>query len=171
MMAGKRFIPGRFVRLTLPDGSYGYGRLREDDAVAIYNFHTQEPVSDLDVIAAKPILFTVYVHRSVISKWEVIDKKPLEAHLKEPAVWFWQDIGDFRNCKIVDSVGNEKPATPEACEGLERLAVWEGNGVEKRLLDMFMDRPNPTVEHQKVRYEDYHPHVKRKSGDHSAELK
>lgn len=162
-MAGKRFIPGRFVRLVLPDGSYGYGRLREDRTVSIYDFRTEEPVSNLNEIAAKPILFTISVHKSVISKWEVIGKRPLETNMKKPAVWFWQDIGDIRNCRIIDSEGNTKPATPEECEGLERWAVWEGNGVEERLLDTFMGRPNPHVEHMKVRYEDQ-PNGNPKSG-------
>ncbi len=157
-----RFIPGRFMRIALPDGTYGYGRLREDRAISFYNFRTEEPISDLDDIVAKLILFTVSVHKSVISKWEIIGDRPLEAHMKKPVVWFWQDIGDFRNCKIIDSEGNTKPATPEECEGLERWAVWEGNGIEERLFNTFMGRPNPHVEHMKVRYED-HPNVKSKS--------
>ena len=161
-MARKNLTPGIFVMLTLPDGSYGYGRLREDMNASFYNFRTEEPTSDLGKIASKPILFTVGVHKTVLDEWEIIGRQPLEEHMKEPVVWFWQDIGDFRKCRITDSKGGTRAATPEECEGLERWAVWEAKAIEERLLDTIMGRPNPHVEHMKVRYED-HPNAKTKS--------
>ena len=163
-MARKRFTPGKFVRITLADGSFGYGRLRKFPVASFYDLRTEKPVSDLDEIASKPILFTVCVHKSVMAKWEVIGTKPLEEKMKQPVWQFWQDLGDFRNCRIFDREGNERTATPEECEGLERWSVWEPNGIEGRLLDTFMGRPNPHVEHSKVRYED-HPNVKRQSSE------
>lgn len=42
-------------------------------------------------------------------------------------------------------------ADPQECVGLERLVVWEEVGVEERLLDTFMGRPNDTAERLKVR--------------------
>ncbi|MCB8944671.1 MAG: immunity 26/phosphotriesterase HocA family protein [Ardenticatenaceae bacterium] len=163
-MARKRFTPGKFVRIPLADGSYGYGRLRKNYDASFYDLHTEEPISDLDEIASKPILFTVGVHKSVLTEWEVIGTRPLEEQMKQPVWRFWQDIGDFRNCFILDMEGNKRTATPEECEGLERWSVWEPNGIERRLLDTFMGRPNPHVEHSKVRYED-HPNVKRKPSE------
>ena len=160
-MAIKRFTSGKFVRITLPDGSYGYGRLRKKPIASFYDFRTEEPISDLDEIALKPILFTIGVHKSVLAKWEVIGTRPLEEHLQQPVIQFHQEIGDFRKCIIFDLEGNDRAATPEECEGLERWAVWDPNGVEERLLDAFMGRPNPHVEHMKVRHEE-HPNVKRK---------
>jgi hypothetical protein len=132
--------------------------------MSIYDFRTEKPVSDFDQIESNPIIFTVVVHKSALTKWGFIGKKPLEEEMKQPFLQFWQDIGNFRNCRIFDMEGNERPATPEECEGLERWAVWEAEHVEGRLLDTFMGRPNPNVEHLKVRYED-HPNVKRKSGE------
>lgn len=151
-MNRKRFIPGRFLRIKLEDGSYAYGRLRNFQLATFYNLRTDEPIADLDKIANSSILFTVALHKSVLGEWEIIGKKPLEEKLKQPFIQFWQDIGDYRNCKIFDDAGNERPARPEECEGLERWSVWEAKHVEDRLLDTFLEKPNVWVESMKVRY-------------------
>ncbi len=150
-MARKRFIKGRFVRIQLSDGSYAYGRLRRFPFAAFYNFQTKESVSDLDEIASKPILFTLAVHKSVMGKWEVIGKRPLEAQFDPHIARFRQSLGDFTKCTIFDGFDPPRKATPEECIGLERSSVWEARHVEQRLLDTFMGRPNASVERYKVR--------------------
>jgi hypothetical protein len=155
-MIDKAYSPGAFVRIGLDDGSFGYGRLREFPFAAFYDFRSKEAVSDLDEIASKPVLFTLAVHESVLDTWEIIGKMPLEDSLKQPVVQFMQDVTDYMKCWIVDSEGNERPARPEECLGLERAAVWEAQHVEKRLLDTFMDRPNRSVEGARVRFSDTH---------------
>jgi hypothetical protein len=149
-MAKKKHNPGTFVRIRLQDGSYGYGRLLEFPFIAFYDYRSTEPVSDLDALAAKPVAFTIAVHKSAVDTWEVIGQKPPEPNLKPP-MRFMQTIGDPADCQIFDSEGNERPAKPEECVGLERVAVWEPNHVEDRLLDMFMNRPNKWVEQLKVK--------------------
>ncbi|WP_395857632.1 Imm26 family immunity protein [Cystobacter fuscus] len=49
--------PGSFMRIPLPDGSFGYGRVLELPFDAFYNYRTTEPDADLDRIASKSILF------------------------------------------------------------------------------------------------------------------
>jgi len=151
-MANKKFIPGRFVRLRLSKNCFGYGRLREDGNISFYDFYTVEPSDDLSKIAQNPILFTVCVHDSALNKWEVIGDKPLEEHLKQPFLQFWQDVGDIKNCRIFDMEGNERQVTPAECEGLERWAVWEAPHVESRLIDSLQGRANKYAESMKVRY-------------------
>ena len=151
-MRRKRFITGRFIRIKLEDDSYAYGRLRNKPIVSFYDLRTDKPIADLDKIANSSVLFTVAVHKSVLDSWEVIGKRPLEEKLKQPVIHFWQDIGDYRNCKIFDDMGNEQSSQPEECEGLERWSVWEANHVEDRLLDTFLGKPNIWVENAKVRY-------------------
>jgi len=153
-MTRKRWIPGGFVRIPLSDGSYGYGRLRERPVATFYNFRTEEPLSDLNEIFQQPILFTVAVHKSIFSRWEVIGKKPLEDQMKLPFYQFWQDVGDYRNCRIFDMEGNERQVKPEECEGVERWAVWDPEHIEDRLLDTFLGKPNVWSEQLRVRYED-----------------
>lgn len=139
--------PGTFLRISLPDGSFGYARSLESPYFTFYNYRTTSPDSDLDRIASKPVLFRTAVRQS----WEVIGWRALEEHMAQPVVFFHQDVGDFRDCTIFDSAGNERSAEPQECIGLERDAVWEQHGIESRLLDAFLGRPNASMEHLKVR--------------------
>ena len=143
--------PGTFVRIALSDGSFSYGRLLETPYGAFYNYRTLEPDSDLDRIASKPVLFKTGFRHLALNAWEIIGRRELEDHLAQPVVQFTQDVGDFRKCVIWDTAGNERTAEPHECIGLERAAVWEQHGIEERLLDTFMGRPNDSVEHLKVR--------------------
>jgi hypothetical protein len=150
-MSTRRERPGTFLRIPLSDGSFGYGRVLEH-RVAFYDFRTTEPSSDLDTIAAKPMLFALSVRRRPgRDKWVGIGEKPLEGEVAKPTVAFLQDVADFRNCVIFDDRGTERKASPEECIGLERSAVWEPHHVEERLLDTFMGRPNAAEMHLRVR--------------------
>ena len=149
-MANRKHVPGSVVRIPLKDGSFGYGRLLPFPHIAFYNYRTDKPEAGVDAITSHPIAFTLAVHKSALDAWDVIGQKPLEGHLKPP-MRFMQRIGDLSNCQIVDPEGRERPATPQECVGLERVAVWEPSHVEDRLLDMFMNRPNRWVEQLKVK--------------------
>jgi hypothetical protein len=150
-MSVRKHKKGAFVRIALADGSYGYGRLLESPYAAFYNYRTTSPDADLDRIASQPVLFKTAVRHLALDVWEFIGRRELEEHLQQPLVRFMQDIGNFRDCTIFDTAGNERAAKPEECVGLERAAVWEKEGIERRLLDAFEGLPNATVERQKVR--------------------
>jgi len=93
------------------------------------------------------VLFTTAVRQS----WEVIGWRELEEPLTQPVVRFTQDILNFRDCTIFDSAGNERAAEPHECIGLEEASVWEQHGLEERLLDALMGRPNAEEERSRVR--------------------
>jgi hypothetical protein len=150
-MSLRKHKKGAFVRIALADGSLCYGRLLEPPYAAFYNYRTTSPDSDLDRIASQPILFRIAVRHLALDVWEIIGRRPLEEHLTQPVVQFMQDIGNFRDCVIFDTAGNERVVAPEECVGLERAAVWEKEGIEQRLLDTFEGRPNASVERLKVR--------------------
>jgi hypothetical protein len=147
----KKYRPGTFLRIPLSDGSFGYGRALEMPFYAYYDHRTETPDSDLDRIASKPILFRIACRHEESSSWSSIGWKPLDEKLTAPIVQFKQSLGDFRQCTIFDTAGDSRNAEPQECIGLERLAVWEDFGIEERLLDTFMGRPNAAVEHMKVR--------------------
>jgi hypothetical protein len=143
--------PGAFVRIRLPDGSFGYGRLLAPPDVAFYDYRTSEPESDLETIGSKSTLFDQSVMTSGLKRWDYLGEKPLEAALASPVVRFMQDLADFRKCTIVDSAGNQRSATPEECIGIERSAVWDARQLEKRLLDTLLGHPNSHEMHSRVR--------------------
>jgi hypothetical protein len=145
------YKPGSFLRISLADGSLGYGRVLKLPHDAYYNYRTDTPDSDLDRIASKPILFKIMVRHMETSAWELIGWRELEKQFSQPIIHYTQDIGNFRDCKIFDTAGNSRSAEPQECIGLEYSAVWEEMGVEQRLLDSFMGRPNASVERLKVR--------------------
>jgi hypothetical protein len=145
------YKPGSFLRIPLVDGSFGYGRVLKLPHDAYYDYRTDTPDSDLDRIASMPILFKIAVRHMGERGWEVIGWRKLEEQFSQPIVQFMQDRGNFRDCLIFDTAGNERSAEPQECIGLERASVWEEVGVEERLLDAFMERPNATAERHKVR--------------------
>jgi Immunity protein 26 len=143
---------GTFLAIPLSDGSFGYGRAKRVPYLALYDLRTDEPITDLDRIEASGVAFTVAFRRlRGGDSWEEIGVRPLAGAVAEPAVRFMQDLGDPRQCVILDEVGNERAATPEECVGLERAAVWETYQVEERLLDTFEGRPNETSQQLQVR--------------------
>jgi hypothetical protein len=144
------YRPGSFVRIPLADGSFGYGRILEPPNDAFYDYRTTSPDADLDRIASKPILFRIAVRHADPKSWELIGWRELEERLTQPIVKFRQDVGPFRRCTIYDTLGNVRDAEPHECIGLEPSAVWEQPGVEERLLDTFMGRPNDELERMKV---------------------
>lgn len=150
-MSLRKHTVGTFVRITLADGSLAYARLLESPYAAFYDYRTTSPDSDLDRIASQSILFRIAVRHHALDTWEPIGHRALEGQLTQPVVQFMQDIGNFRRCTIFDTAGYEKAAEPQECVGLERAAVWERNGVERRLLDAFLGQPNAETERQKVR--------------------
>jgi len=125
--------------------------LLEAPFAAFYDYRTLEPSADLDAIASKPVLFRLAVRRKNWENWEHIGSKPLEGAVAEPVVMFDQDVADFRRCTIWDTLGNARAATPEECVGIERGSVWDTHGIEERLLDTFMGRPNDEEVHDRVR--------------------
>jgi hypothetical protein len=146
--------PGTFLRIPLADGSFAYGRAVAEGDIAFYDHRTTEPSDDLDEIAARPLLYTVSVRLLDPSRWDDIGQRPLEGAVAQPAVYFMQDLADYRQCTIFDTEGMTRSATPEECIGLERAVVWEQHGIERRLLDHFMGRPNETEIDNRVRIGD-----------------
>lgn len=138
--------PGSFWRIPLSDGFFGYGRVLELHFDAFYDYRTAEPDSDLDRIASKPILFRIMIKYPYPKSWELIGWREIEERLTQPIVRFNMEVGPLRRCWIFDSLGNEREASPQECIGIEPATVWEPHGVENRLLDAFMGRPNPVLE-------------------------
>jgi Immunity protein 26 len=142
---------GTFLRILLADGSFAYGRTLEAPHIAFYSYRTTEPSADLDEIERQPILFKQAVRSLGQEKWEAIGIRELEGDVAKPAVSYMQDLLDFKKCVIFDTAGERREATPEECVGIEQAAVWEANGIEERLLDTFMGRPNEEEIRSRVR--------------------
>ena len=149
-MKGRMPPPGTAFRLLLSDGSYGYCSVLRDGGVAVYGAATKEPRSTISEVGPQGVLFIVTVHRSAFRRWEAIGRGAVDESVAR-GDRFMQDMGNPLDCRIFDSEGHERPAKPADCIGLERVAAWDANHVEERLLDTLMGRPNRWVEQMKVK--------------------
>lgn len=145
---------GTFVRLPLPDGTFGYGRVVPHMYIAFHQLQTREPIEDLDVIEAQPVLFKACVRVFRADGWVKLGRRPLVGELAEPVVRFMQDVGDYRKCVMFNGAGLKRACAPEECIGLEESAVWEADGVAERLLDALLGRPNAEELESRVRLSD-----------------
>lgn len=150
MMNRPQSKPGRFFRIPLSDGSFGYGRELQFQYFAFYDYRTAKPSADLDEIGAQSILFAVTVRRRK-DLWEFIGTRPLGGKVAQPVVVFQQD--DMGRCLLFDTAGMTKEVAPQDCVGLERAAVWDSHQIEERLLDTFLGLPNENEIRLRVRLE------------------
>lgn len=142
---------GTFLRIPLEDGSFGYGRMLENPYTAFYNYRTTEPISDLDIIEAQPVLFSTAARFFSDSGWVKLGVRPLAGEVAQPVLRFMQDLADYRKCVIFNNAGMEKNVTPEECIGIERASSWDDYHIQERLLDIFMGRPNADEIRSRVR--------------------
>ena len=145
---------GTFWRIPLQDGTFGYGRAITDTYMAFYHYQTTEPSSDLDEIERQPVMFKQALRLFDTDGWVMLGRRPLEGEVARPVVTFMQRLGDYKKCRIFDSAGMERSATPEECVGLERASVWDARHIAERLLDTFMGRPNQIEVRNRVRFDD-----------------
>lgn len=140
---------GDVVRVPLPGGRSGYGRVLADPDFAFYALvEDQDP--PLQKIVSSPVLFRVSVMRHAVAsgRWPIIGNMPLEAKLQESARYFRQDAmtGEFFIFSSDGKKWGERAATFEECRDLECLAVWEPEHVEGRIDDLLAGRPNKWFE-------------------------
>ena len=82
--------------------------------------------------------------------WPKVGHVPLELAPIPIPDQFMQDIVSGA-CRIVDEAFNARPATPEECVTLERVAVWDLVHVVERIRDHYAGRPNAHLAYMKVR--------------------
>jgi len=143
-MAKQRRTIGAIVEIDLGDGYYSYARILDYASFAFYDILSAERVGTIKQITDKPILFTLAVYNDVVSSghWVKIGTVPLPHSLQTLPTQFIQDAlhpGRFE--LYYPNSGKIQPVPKEACEGLERCAVWDANHVEERLRDHFAGRP------------------------------
>jgi hypothetical protein len=151
-MKKQKHIPNSIVRINLGNNEYVFGRLLKLPFIEFFDYKTSnnEPV-DLERILSSPVLFKIAVSQTALTKnsWEIVGTT--EKPLSEIPYQFHQDIINPKKCTIIDPQGGERLATPEECEGLERLAVWEATHVEDRIRDHYKGVPNKWYESNKVK--------------------
>jgi hypothetical protein len=150
----QRFEPGAVLRVDLDEATHTYARmLSHPPYLAVYDARSGDDDVAVEVIVGRPVLFVVAVAYAAwrSGRWRQVGVIPLAAADVPIPEFFGQDIGDPRQCQVVDHLGRERAATPEECVGLERSAVWAAEHVEERIRDHYQGRPNAYLESMKLR--------------------
>lgn len=152
-MPQQRFEPGAVLRVDFDPPRHSYARMLSDHPyLAFYAGVHEQPVAPEQAVT-EPVLFVLAVHDRAYQtgRWPRVGAVPLaDAGVKIPE-YFMQDMFNPAKCRIIDHLGNVRPARPEDCVGLERAAVWDAEHIEERLRDHHAGRPNPHLEHLRLK--------------------
>lgn len=146
-----RFTPGSVFKVELPGDRFAWAVMLEE--FPHFAFYAMDAGLEEGKPPGAGPLFILAMQRNTYSGggWGKPVFKLDPADLPAIPDFFRQDDDDPGACLIVDADGNERPATPAECEGLEREAVWAASHVEERLMDHYAGRSNATVEDFKVK--------------------
>ncbi|RAJ77305.1 immunity protein 26 of polymorphic toxin system [Chitinophaga dinghuensis] len=153
-MGVQRITIGSIIKIDLPCGKIGYGRILGKANYGFYDYYTDHEETDLSCILDSRILFIVAVYNDAITngRWKKIGKKDLEEALKLLPMKFIQDKLNPAKFEIYDpNTGDTRPTDVSECIDLERAAVWEPYNVEQRLCDHFNGVPNDIFEEMRIK--------------------
>ena len=152
MLKQKRKV-GDFLRIPLPNGKWGYGRVLDNASYAIYDL-VNDKTTEISEIIKQGVLFILAAYKDAVTseRWIVIGHSPLEQALIRLPMKFIQDELNPEKFELYDpNTGKTTPAKKQDCIGLERAAVWEPFQVEERIVDHFSGKPNVWYEKMKVK--------------------
>lgn len=138
----QKWRAGDVVSITLDDGRFAFGRVLNLPLMAFYDYVAIE-VPPIQEIIAKEVIFRVWVMKYAVTSgaWPIIGFAPLTPELETTPVFFKQNriTGALQ---LYFGAGQERPASPQEVQGLERAAVWEPEHIVDRLRDHFAGREN-----------------------------
>ena len=145
-----RWTPGAVLKVGLADGRYAYAVMLGD--APYIAFFPMGAELERGVAPAGDPLFVVGVQRNAYSRggWGKPVAKLAPEDVPPTPRFFRQDRGTVDSCVIIEPGGDEHPATPAECAGLERAAVWADNHVVSRLEDHNAGRPNGIAERMRL---------------------
>jgi len=150
-LGSRSYEPGAVLRVPLDADSHGYARMLEKESrLAFYDLRSETEVP-VEEVVRRPVLFVLAVFPSAwrTGRWPKVGAVSLKEFYLGVPDQFMQDIGT-KKCEIVDPDFHVRPAAPQECVGLERVAVWNAEDAERRLLDHFEGRPNTHAERARV---------------------
>lgn len=124
---------GDVIQVTLPNGSYAYGRVLLDAGVAFYSETTT--ASGMPPIGSRDYQFVVGVYDDILTSEgvSVVGHDPSQGPEDD-----WPPPSSIRDpisgAMRIYHHGEMRAATPEEAEGLEPAAVWELHALVDRLM-------------------------------------
>lgn len=127
--------PGDIMQIHLRNGKYMYARKFKDDT-AFYDYISDTPINNIDILKDKKILFHVGVYRDIVScgVWPKIGKIPFQNEDESygDVQCIYDFIGDrFQYYYKGKIYGNP---SPKDCYNMDYVAAWDIGDIEERLI-------------------------------------
>lgn len=129
-MIHKKHKVGNVYTIPLPNGCYAFGRLFQDNIIAVYHEVGDSP---LNAPSTEDYQFFVGVYSSTLNKWKVIGYRPF---LSDSSAWAppMLVIDPITKAHRFYFQGSFHEATVEDQSALEPAAVWEEKQIIMRIL-------------------------------------
>lgn len=125
--------PGMVLAIPLSRGGFGFAQNVNGVETVFFRRRADELISP-EEIAGEVIPFRCMVTHQALRSWRQIGVAPVADALSAPGVYYRRDAmkpDEYFLCTA--GTAAERPATREACLGLECYAVWSKVHIEDRL--------------------------------------
>ena len=133
----KRISKGSILEIHVHDEYYVYAQALQKDNIAYFDAKYSLPVQNISDIDTSKILFVLCssIDEAIrAERWRERGKLPINSKLKKLPLQFIQDAINPTKFSLYDcETGEITQTTREACEGLERCAIWYDNHIEDRI--------------------------------------
>jgi hypothetical protein len=134
---------GSIVEIEIENSYFVYAQIVPTKNLAIFDFRTNEKLTDFNILLEKKVLFLMATYNYIITKghWLKVGKLPIrEDLLVSPNQFISTFPGDYRLYN--PNTGTSWKVTKEECMGLECCAVWDWGSTEQRISDHYNGVPN-----------------------------
>ena len=115
------------------DGYYCYAQLLPSRVYAFYDYRSEAPLKDVNILKDASVLFTVFVSGLTSGGWKKVGRfEPREELAGDILSFIWDRFTDtFQIYSVIN--GSLRPATYDECKNLEQAAVWYPEHIEDRI--------------------------------------
>jgi hypothetical protein len=121
---------GAVVEIALADGSFAYGRVLRDAAIAVYREMSTAPAKP--PIGSRDYQFVVGIYDDALADLTLVGQDPsVDSEEDWPPPFSVTD--KISGQMSIYHHGEMRPAAESECEGLEPAAVWELSHIVERI--------------------------------------
>lgn len=133
----ERLTKGKIIEIPIRNEYYVYAQVLQKGSIAYFDAQYSRPVQSISEIDTSKVLFVLgsSVNEAIrTERWRILGKLPIKAELQRLPLEFIQDALNPNKFSLYNcETGEITPSTREACEGLERCAIWYDNHIEDRI--------------------------------------
>lgn len=147
-MARQQYKVGMVVRIPVDAKQDTFAHVLPKPEVAVLNlFRARGDLPLMSEVEVAEVLFRVWVTNKAITsgRWQRVGIAPMRTEFGLQVPRFKRDPIGGRFSTYIN--GEDRPATPVECVGLEPASVWAPEQLEARLCDYAAGRPHKPLEY------------------------